>query len=256
MSRRCKLVLAGLLLLLQLAVAPAAAPAAWDASDAAACGQAEALAAPRPAASAGLGQDPLLQLILQEDRQDRLRAALRGEDLDRARGKPALTPLSAAAAGGRLQAVAVLIELGASLEKADRAGETPLMFALRHGQAASVCTLLRHGAKWPDPVRFPDLLPATQLTDDGAAAALLARLLLQRGFPADARLQGDTALHLALQLGHRASVAVLREHGADSAARDHRGLSALDIARQAGISDWLQPGPPARRGTPRAPSPP
>lgn len=226
--------------------------AGLDAHGRAACSHARS--APPQSPSALPSSDPLLQLVLQEDRRDVLVTALRDQDLDRPRGNASLSLLTVASAAGRQGTVELLLELGAALEKADRHGETALTYALRHGQAASTCALLRHGAKWPDRRRFSDLLPATQLTNDGAAATLLASLLLQRGFSVNARLQGDTALHLALQLGHRGSVALLLQHGADTKALDHRGLSAIDIAKQSDISDWLR-APDPRVTAPTSPPP-
>lgn len=58
-----------------------------------------------------------------------------------------VTPLIAAAEGGYLQAVRLLVEAGADLNRPDASGFTPLMGAARSGNAGMVRFLLERGAR-------------------------------------------------------------------------------------------------------------
>ena len=107
----------------------------------------------KPAATGGGGSeaDPFFQLA--HDRKltvAGVRAALRrGVDLDaalprRRGGRTAL--MRAATAPGSPRVVKYLVDSGAGVDVADRAGKTALMWAAQHGRPAMVKALLRRGA--------------------------------------------------------------------------------------------------------------
>lgn len=59
------------------------------------------------------------------------------------------------------------------------------------------------------------------------------RYLAQAGWSVNSRdAAGQTALHKAAFLGYAAAIRVLLDHHADPAARDHSGLTPLELARQ------------------------
>lgn len=78
---------------------------------------------------------------------DKDRVFFREPGLAAAPGKDGCTPLLAAAQAGRLEAVRVLIESGASLEKEDSQGGTPIFYAAERGHTEVVQVLAEAGAE-------------------------------------------------------------------------------------------------------------
>jgi len=146
-------------------------------------------------------------------------------------------------------------------------GTTPLMRAARTNDVDSIRNLLEGGA---DPnAALPDgttvlMLAAGQglgaprgdgprirvPTEEGAVEA--CRLLLDHGARINATSnQGATALHAAVNRGD-AVVKLLAERGADLAAKNRAGLTALDVASGAGGFGRRGGGaPPGAGGPPR-----
>jgi len=107
------------------------------------------------------------------------------------------TALMRAAAYGHCEAVAALLEAGASYDAAGPQGWTALMYAAAHGQTA-----------------------------------VARKLLLARGDPAAVDSEdGRVALHQAASGGHTATCAALLVRGAEACARDLAGRIPVDCAR-------------------------
>ena len=179
------------------------------------------------------------------------------------------TPLHLAAAALRTGAAKLLLESGANANAENRRGATPLHYACdprpKSGgtwdlikQEELIELLVQHGAK-PDHV------------DRGGASALhravrarspaAVRQLLKAGARVDIRLgkHGSTPIHLAVQSTGASGTAgavseqleiilILLQHGADPAAKDARGRSAIDWATNERISAALQESPDQSSG--------
>ena len=99
-------------------------------------------------------------------------------------------------------------------------GLSPVLYALRHGQADLVETIL--GAN-----------PALDVFDAAAVGRTrgLEELLEAEAGLAQARAaDGSTALHLAARFDQKDAAELLLEYGADAAARDGEGRTPADLA--------------------------
>ena len=171
------------------------------------------------------------------------------------------TPLHLAAAALRTGSAKLLLESGANVNEENRRGATPLHYACdprpKSGgiwdpakQGEIIDLLVRHGAN-------------LEKVDRGGASALhravrarspvAVRQLLKAGARVDIRLgkRGSTPIHLAVQPTGASGtagavseqleiIATLLQHGADPAAKDARGRSAIDWAPNERISAALQ----------------
>lgn len=174
--------------------------------------------------------DPLLAAISSSDDETHLRRVLVNEDINASRGSAEFTPLSLAAAADNVVAVQVLLDAGADPNLPSSDGTTPLEMALQYARIASACVLLRAGAQTPPPSTFAYLLPAASATEDFQAAQDTVGLLINFGYDVNARVMGDTALHIAAELGNAALVDTLLEHGADTTLTNNRGEMAEAVA--------------------------
>ena len=82
---------------------------------------------------------------------------------------------------------------------------------------------------------------ALHLASQGDSGDIVKMLIVEGGTPVDARVltTGKTALHLAAESGARASIRVLREHGADVNARSNDGSTPLILAAAASNVDGI-----------------
>jgi ankyrin repeat protein len=107
----------------------------------------------------------------------------------------------------------VLIQNGADVKAASKAGFTPIVFAVQKGDAKSITSLLRAGAdaNFQVPTGYAALEIAALAGKDAAA-----EVLLKNGAKLDAADKtGNTALHVAAQQGDLSLVKMLLEKGAN-----------------------------------------
>jgi ankyrin repeat protein len=124
------------------------------------------------------------------------------------------TPLlRASKAGDNPEAIQLLLQRGALVDLPNVGGITPLMAAAGMGHVTNATR-----------GRFN--------TEQDSLAAI--PLLLKAGAAVNAKAaDGQTALHSAAQKGWNKVVTLLAESGADLAAKDTNGFTALDYARGA-----------------------
>lgn len=137
---------------------------------------------------------------------------------------------------GADKVVAVLVaHPSTQLDRANAAGETPLMMAALRGRLPWMKALLDKGCRvnidgW-SPLHY-----AASSTHEEAVT-----MLVQRGARIDARSpNGTTALMMAARYGQEGSVDVLLRSGADPRVRNDRDLSAADFARLGGREPLAQ----------------
>jgi len=159
------------------------------------------------------------------------------------------TPLHFACAGRAVAAASLLLRAGADVNAQDEEGGTPLMAAVKgvsDGEdeepgEESCAVLLR--------LLFEYRCDASLFDRDGRSALHFAALSGQAGVIAllcdqhstdingATRQDGFTPLHFAAARGSLSAVKALREHGADIAAEDRRGATALHLAMKPGRLD-------------------
>lgn len=153
-------------------------------------------------ASAAAGVDNVARLVVSA-RHGIVEAVAACLDSGIAPGAPSaegVTALHAAARGGHVRVLRLLLERGADpCTELDRNGATALCRAARHGHARAAAMLLDSGAQL-----------------DAQTA------------------HGMSALMLAARAGHEGTVALLCARGADLSAVSHDGCSALDHAQREG----------------------
>ena len=115
------------------------------------------------------------------------------------------TALVLAASNGQLEAVALLLECGASADKPNSLGSTPLMVAASNGQAAVLGLLLECGADLT--VTHPE---------------------------------GATAFHFACCYNQPGCVAALVRAGCDTAAKTKGGQTGKEVAEEKGHTAVLE----------------
>lgn len=126
--------------------------------------------------------------------------------------------------------IRALVKGGASVDRPDNSGRTPLLAAAASGRAACVKALLDLGAD-------EDLAGADGETALGVAAALghsaVLRLLLQKGADMECTGGADerTPLMAAAAGGHEACVRLLLAARARAARKDVSGRTARDLAQ-------------------------
>jgi len=137
------------------------------------------------------------------------------------------TGLMIAAWRGDLPMMALLVERGADVNRANALGETALMHAAWRGQAEAARWLLAHGARVnSEPMHWSALHYAVF-----AGHAEIADLLLKHGADLNARsTNGSSVLMMAVYEGHERLVRQLLARGADAGIRNDRGDGALEWA--------------------------
>ena len=151
-----------------------------------------------------------------------------------ARNNNSLTPLHYAASNGHVELAKLFLARGADPYAKSRAGLTPLDKA--QGRPTMVALLrdtIRRTGRRPG---AGTLIPAAVRNDlRGILTALVA------GEDVNATDDdGWTALHYAASLGLLAVTRLLLERGASQEVRDHAGLTASQVAAQAGRADVVQ----------------
>jgi ankyrin repeat protein len=149
--------------------------------------------------------------------------------------------LTSACQAGFKSVAEFLIERGADVNYRTDRNVTPLHFAARGGQTASVDMLLKHGAQ-------PNVLSADQNQRQGFSAwsirgatplhfavdqpnAIMVAQLISAGATANAtNFEGRTPLHLAASSGNTNLGALLLDHGADPNAKVANGQTVLGMA--------------------------
>jgi uncharacterized protein len=189
----------------------------------------------KPSRAPRLPDDDLLRALLSTDDPTEIRRAMGGSDPNAPRGTAGSTPLAVAAASGNVSGVNVLLDSGALVEGKSRSGTTPLEAAILNIQPSTACALLSRGAILPEPRSKPYLLPAAALSEDFGAASAMVGFLLDRGYDVNARTNGDTALHIAAELGNETLVMLLLRHGADIKLKNGRSETPEAVAQRAGF---------------------
>ena len=143
-------------------------------------------------------------------------------------------PLYAAAEGGNLDMVTLLLDRGANINGAGARGQTPLFIAAREGRLQVVTLLLARGA---DIHARGEAGTALHGAAGGEEAGIVA-LLLDRGARVDAvDDSGATPLHAAMGISTQSAdrVLLLVDHGAQVNARNNDGDTPLHIV---GNNPW------------------
>jgi serine/threonine-protein phosphatase 6 regulatory ankyrin repeat subunit B len=132
----------------------------------------------------------------------------------------------------------LLLSRGATIDLADREGNTPLIKAALDGRLDFVCALLQAGAN-PGAANRQGV---TALIAAGAGSRVdLVQALLTAGGDANAATgEGLTALMLAAARGQAAVVQALLAAGADAGHADVEGRTAADLARAGGNLDLAE----------------
>lgn len=125
--------------------------------------------------------------------------------------------------------------------------QTALHLAGSKSSTATVRLLLAHGC----PARARDSRGQLPLHRAAAVGAIpVLRLLIEEGrSPVDtADADGDTPLHLAVAEGHAEAALVLVRAGADVVKRDAEGRTAVQVAPDARVRDYVVRGIERERG--------
>ena len=123
------------------------------------------------------------------------------------------TALNAAAGGGYLEVVRLLVVNGADVDRVVRGDAPALTAAARHGHYEVAAYLLQQGAKAEQPVRGDG---SALIGAAGTGNVELVRLLIESGANVNSKVRGDgTPLIQASRRGNKDIVALLLENGAD-----------------------------------------
>ncbi|KAI4477272.1 hypothetical protein M0804_012862 [Polistes exclamans] len=144
-------------------------------------------------------------------------------------------PIHCACTEEHLEAVKVLIELGAKINAQDNEGNTPLHVATRMRQIEMVQLLLKVGAN----IDLTDQMGFTPLhlaASHGCKGIL--ELLIQNGAALNKKCKnGNTALHLACQNNEVDTVEILINKGVDINSLNLRLQSSIHIAAEMGHTE-------------------
>lgn len=175
-----------------------------------------------------------------------LRALYGSADLDKHISwdseKPDLfAPIHVAAANGKLDAVKALIELGVPIDSVDGAGGTALHYAAKNGHETTVSYLAALMAETDDADVDAPMIYAWSQDDIEKTKKGLANT---EGASRDAfaKLNGWTALHVAVKHGHLLCVQALVRAGADPDKTTDTDTTPMDLAIQeekTEIAAWL-----------------
>ncbi len=141
------------------------------------------------------------------------------------------TLLQVSAALGKFEVQRFLAESGADLETRNLGGETPLLSALSHSQAAAATYLLDRGAN-------PHVMDATGASALhhaawGGLVRLCERLISCGLDPNAADSSRQTPLHIAAAKGFPTIQQILINHGGSSMLKDDMGKTVGDLEQEA-----------------------
>ncbi|XP_069672516.1 ankyrin repeat domain-containing protein 39-like isoform X1 [Periplaneta americana] len=169
------------------------------------------------------------QLRLQQEEEHRAAAEVRA-DLDETDSE-GRTQLHRAAERGDTHTVQLLLDTGSLVNAVDLHSYTPLYLAAREGHQGACRALLAAGARMDVKTRLAGCTALHGAAWYGQRA--VCQLLLTAGARPSEPDDRDqwTALHWAACKGHAPVVQLLLQYGAERRARDKKGRTALDLAR-------------------------
>jgi ankyrin repeat protein len=180
------------------------------------------------------GHTPLIYAVA-SDWPDAVQVLIEhGADVNKAGGSLKWTPLMWAAFLGQTRNTILLLTAKASLDATDREGHSALAIAASRGHAATAEILLKHGAN-PN-LRGKDSLTPLMWAVRKDGHWQMADLLLKYGADLEARdAWGRTALmHSAIH--DRSAIRVLIKYNANLFAQDNNGDTALHYAAKSGAT--------------------
>ncbi|KAK4320221.1 hypothetical protein Pmani_008912 [Petrolisthes manimaculis] len=150
-----------------------------------------------------------------------------------------LTPVMLAAKHGMLDAVKVLVAIGATLRFQTTEGDTALTLAAEMGQTEVCRWLLQQHYFQPDKQNHLGMSALIIAAKSGKSD--LVRLLLTYNVPIDQEtISGNTALYWAAYKGYPGVVEMLLEAGAHVNHINNRGASALSVSCAHGYPNITQ----------------
>jgi uncharacterized protein len=186
-----------------------------------------------------------------------------GEDANAVMSEAGDTALMLAARTGKPDAVAMLLEHGADVNKTNAQGQTALMWAAAEKNAAAIQVLIEHKADLnakthaAAPPRPLDTIFSAPFPVGGMTALLFAArqndlksaaILIAAGADVKETAQdGTSPILVAVLNGHYELASFLLEKGADPNAADSKGRAALYAAVDMRNLEWsTRPAPPER----------
>ncbi|KAH0372585.1 hypothetical protein KCU65_g1180, partial [Aureobasidium melanogenum] len=161
-----------------------------------------------------------------------------GDDDDWKRYIPAYTPLAYAALQDHAQAVQILLQKGANVNRRDAHGRSALSYAAEGGSEASTQLLLKHGAT-PDDLDKNRKTPISYAAEAGSQK--VTSMLLERGAKAkQSDSGGRTPLLLAAKAQSEETVLLLLAKGAEVNSRSQGNDTPLSRAVEAGMIDSVR----------------
>ncbi|XP_033231984.1 ankyrin repeat and death domain-containing protein 1A-like [Belonocnema kinseyi] len=152
-----------------------------------------------------------------------------------AKDKKGQTPMHCACSQGHLEAVEVLIGLGAYVDAQDKEGNTPLHVTTRNRYTAIAQLLLKVGAN----TELTDEMGVTSLhvAASQGCKGILQSIIQHGGFLNKQCKNGNTPLHLACQSNEVDTVEILVNKGADLNSLNTRLQSPIHIAAEMGHTE-------------------
>ncbi|CAH1258707.1 ANKRD28 [Branchiostoma lanceolatum] len=152
-----------------------------------------------------------------------------------ARGDQQLTPVHLAAMNGHHETVTALHTAGADVKARDDEGRIPLHLAANNGYHETVSALLTAGSNVN--AKNNEQRTSMHLAAMNGHHETVTLLAAAPGADVNAKdNEKSVPLHEATVHGHPKCVEVLLQHGADVAAKNEKGLSAKDIAKDGDTS--------------------
>ncbi|CAK9025882.1 Ankyrin-2 (ANK-2) (Ankyrin-B) (Brain ankyrin) (Non-erythroid ankyrin) [Durusdinium trenchii] len=148
-------------------------------------------------------------------------------------------PVYAAAMKNHTDALKVLLDAGAQVDKAKHDGATAVFIATQFGSTDALKDLLSARAS-PDLARREDGVTPSFMAVQNGKIEELTLLLEARADPQQLTTKGAAALHLAVQLDKADVVKVLLEHKADPNLETAQGQRPLSLVKGKKVTKLLQ----------------